>query len=210
MIGPNEVSASLERGGVKVMEVENMKSASGNPYPRYKVSYDLDAGKDILKVTNCCYYKIRLEPYRATRPPPQCFRCQQYFHTLETCREVPRCRCAGKHLTRLCRQPEEAPALCALCSGNHCADSTECPCFLAVMERIAPNRRKKPKRLNNNTNRQQQQHPQGRAAAAQTGSRQQHPTWAAAVVPNANRPQHAIGEVAAAAPCKGSSRYCND
>ena len=177
-----------------------MKSASGNPYPMFKVSYALDAGEDIFRVNSCCYYKVRVEPYRATRPPPQCFRCQQYHHTVETCREVPRCRrCAEEHLTRLCRQPEEAPALCALCSGSHCADSTECPCFLAAMESIDPSRRRKSNRTNNRNRQQQQQHPRGQAAASQIGSRQQHTSWAAAAAPNVNRQQHVLGEMAAAA-----------
>lgn len=135
-VGSDMIALDLERLGINAIKVSNMHSASGIKFPLYKVSVPTGPeAEHISKLTTLCYYTIKVETYRLRRLPPQCTRCQQYHHTIETCRNSPRCRfCAGEHLTRSCRQPRDANPVCVLCNENHCADSQECAHFKAVIE----------------------------------------------------------------------------
>ena len=110
-VGSDTVSHELNKKGIHPTEVITLRSTTGTPYPIYKVS--IPEGPEVEKISNLtglCYYTVRVEPYRSKRYPPQCTRCQQFYHTINTCMNVPRCRkCAGSHLTHNCRQPEDAP-----------------------------------------------------------------------------------------------------
>ena len=110
-VGEEAVAEELFKSGFETAEVTNMKSACGDPYPLYRAKIVVKPGMgDIFALNGLCYYRIKVEPFQTKRTPTQCGRCQEYYHTIETCRNSPRCRaCAGEHLTRLCRQPRDAP-----------------------------------------------------------------------------------------------------
>ncbi|GFW83561.1 nucleic-acid-binding protein from transposon X-element [Trichonephila clavipes] len=60
--------------------------------------------------------------------PPQCYRCQEFYHHSRFCNRAPRClKCSGCHLTSDCKKPNKAPAKCANCSGPHPANFSGCP-----------------------------------------------------------------------------------
>lgn len=61
----------------------------------------------------------------------QCHRCQNFRHAQSECRLEPRCvKCAGAHLTRVCKKPWEETPKCANCAGPHTANFRKCPVFL--------------------------------------------------------------------------------
>ncbi|GFY74216.1 nucleic-acid-binding protein from transposon X-element [Trichonephila inaurata madagascariensis] len=60
--------------------------------------------------------------------PPQCYRCQEFYHNSRFCDRAPRClKCSGSHLTSDCTKSNKAPAKCANCSGPHPANYSGCP-----------------------------------------------------------------------------------
>ncbi|GFU59787.1 probable RNA-directed DNA polymerase from transposon X-element [Trichonephila clavipes] len=60
--------------------------------------------------------------------PPQCYRCQEFFHHSRFCARALKClKCSGGHLTSDCTKSAKAPAKCANCSGPHPANFSGCP-----------------------------------------------------------------------------------
>ncbi|GFX44883.1 RNA-directed DNA polymerase from mobile element jockey [Trichonephila clavipes] len=60
--------------------------------------------------------------------PPQCYRCQEFFHHSRFCARAPKClKCSGGHLTSDCTKSAKAPAKCANCSGPHPANFSGMP-----------------------------------------------------------------------------------
>ncbi|GFT94196.1 nucleic-acid-binding protein from transposon X-element [Trichonephila clavipes] len=60
--------------------------------------------------------------------PPQCFRCQGFFHSSRFCTRSPRCvKCAGNHLAKECTKPIDQKPKCCLCEGEHPASFLGCP-----------------------------------------------------------------------------------
>jgi hypothetical protein len=52
----------------------------------------------ISQLTHLCYIKITVEPYRGRAVPPQCARCQQFYHVAANCLTPPACaHCAEEH-----------------------------------------------------------------------------------------------------------------
>ena len=188
-----------------------MIAANGTPAPMYKavVVKNPFADANLLKIAGICYYKVTVEPFRPFKPPPQCSRCQEYFHTAETCRNSPRCRkCAGEHPTRSCRQPRDAPPICVLCKENHCADSKECAYLEAAME-SKPQRRGNNNRTNNNNNNnntnQTENNREKPTPNKHTASTQTVPNKPTGTIPKV-RQQLPDGEAAAALPPNSPSR----
>jgi hypothetical protein len=44
----------------------------------------------ILELKHLCYIKINVESYRNRTVPPQCARCQQFYHVAASCQAPPR------------------------------------------------------------------------------------------------------------------------
>ncbi|GFT98255.1 probable RNA-directed DNA polymerase from transposon X-element [Trichonephila clavipes] len=107
--------------------------------------------------------------------PPQCYRCQEFYHHSRFCNRAPRClKCSGGHLTSDCKKPNKAPAKCANCSGPHPANFSGCP--------------KNPK---NNTNNNKKKQPMKNVWQEKPGARAQNSTppqqlYSAAVKKNTN------------------------
>ncbi|GFY62691.1 nucleic-acid-binding protein from transposon X-element [Trichonephila inaurata madagascariensis] len=60
--------------------------------------------------------------------PPQCYRCQEFFHHSRLCNRAPKClKCSGSHLTAECKKSVKSPAKCANCGGPHPANFSGCP-----------------------------------------------------------------------------------
>ncbi|GFY31960.1 probable RNA-directed DNA polymerase from transposon X-element [Trichonephila clavipes] len=72
--------------------------------------------------------KVAVEPLNKSTMPPQCYRCQEFFHHSRFCARAPKClKCSGGHLTSDCTKSAKAPAKCANCSGPHPANFSGCP-----------------------------------------------------------------------------------
>ncbi|GFW80737.1 nucleic-acid-binding protein from transposon X-element [Trichonephila clavipes] len=87
-----------------------------------------EAHKKIFKaVTSIGFVKCQVEALREKYGPPQCFRCQGFFHSSKYCTRTPRCvKCAKNHLAKDCKKPiDEKPKSC-LCEGEHPANYLDC------------------------------------------------------------------------------------
>jgi hypothetical protein len=52
----------------------------------------------ISELTHLSYIRISVEPYKGRTVPPQCARCQQFYHVAANCQDPPACaHCAEEH-----------------------------------------------------------------------------------------------------------------
>ncbi|GFV45910.1 nucleic-acid-binding protein from transposon X-element [Trichonephila clavipes] len=82
----------------------------------------------IFNITNIGVFRVHAEPLNKSNMPPQCYRCQEFYHHSRFCNRAPRClKCSGGHLTSDCKKPNKTPAKCSNCSGPHPANFSGCP-----------------------------------------------------------------------------------
>lgn len=81
-----------------------------------------------------------IERKNRTREPVQCYRCQGFRHSKNSCMRPPRCmKCAGGHLSSCCTKPRTTPATCANCSGEHISAYKGCPSYKTEKRKLAVN-----------------------------------------------------------------------
>ncbi|GFY47830.1 nucleic-acid-binding protein from transposon X-element [Trichonephila inaurata madagascariensis] len=84
--------------------------------------------KEIFHITNIGFFRVVIEPLKGSQMPPQCYRCQEFFHPSRLCNRAPKClKCSGSHLTAECKKSAKSPAKCANCGGPHPANFSGCP-----------------------------------------------------------------------------------
>ncbi|GFU19932.1 nucleic-acid-binding protein from transposon X-element [Trichonephila clavipes] len=84
--------------------------------------------KGIFNIKNIGFFRVSVEPLNKSTLPPQCYRCQEFFHHSRFCTRAPKClKCSGGHLTSECTKSAKAPAKCANCCGPHPANFSGCP-----------------------------------------------------------------------------------
>ncbi|GFV69347.1 nucleic-acid-binding protein from transposon X-element [Trichonephila clavipes] len=84
--------------------------------------------KGIFNIQNIGFFRVSVEPLNKSTLPPQCYRCQEFFHHSRFCTRAPKClKCSGGHLTSECTKSAKAPAKCANCSGPHPANFSGLP-----------------------------------------------------------------------------------
>ncbi|GFY69438.1 nucleic-acid-binding protein from transposon X-element, partial [Trichonephila inaurata madagascariensis] len=72
--------------------------------------------KEIFHITNIGFFRVVIEPLKGSQMPPQCYRCQEFFHHSRLCNRAPKClKCSGSHLTAECKKSTKSPAKCANC-----------------------------------------------------------------------------------------------
>ncbi|GFQ68561.1 putative RNA-directed DNA polymerase from transposon X-element [Trichonephila clavata] len=90
---PMEIISDLETQGFCIEECHNMVSRkSGAPMPLFMLSMERsEKHKSIFTtVTTIGYVKVTVEILRKKYGPPQCFRCQGFFHSSKFCTRTPR------------------------------------------------------------------------------------------------------------------------
>ncbi|GFT69249.1 RNA-directed DNA polymerase from mobile element jockey, partial [Nephila pilipes] len=99
------------------------------PMPLFLVSLPKsDSNRDIFNISELCSLKIEVESLRKKVGPPQCYRCQGFFHNSNYCTRNPKClKCGNPHLTRDCQKDINSPPTCGLCQGAHTANFLLCP-----------------------------------------------------------------------------------
>ncbi|PSN42458.1 hypothetical protein C0J52_18913, partial [Blattella germanica] len=135
-IDPHMIQQDLADLGFRALRVVLMHSFRTRlPLPMFLVELeDGAAARDVLNLKSLLYFKVVVEDYRGRKLPPQCSRCQQYFHTAGSCRAPPSCRqCASKHLTKDCAVSRDTPPVCVNCNGPHRANYRGCPHYKALL-----------------------------------------------------------------------------
>ncbi|GFT76726.1 RNA-directed DNA polymerase from mobile element jockey [Trichonephila clavipes] len=102
---------------------------TGKDMPLFLITMDKsEENKAAYHVTEIGYMKMKIEPLRPKYGPPQCFRCQGFFHSSRFCTRTTRCvKCAGNHLAKDCSKPIDQKPKCCLCEGEHPASFLGCP-----------------------------------------------------------------------------------
>ncbi|GFQ71939.1 nucleic-acid-binding protein from transposon X-element [Trichonephila clavata] len=142
---PSEIIAELKAHNICVEECHNMTNRkSGAPMPLFIIICTKSINnRGLFKIKELNNMKIVVEILRKKYGPPQCFRCQGFFHSSKYCTRAPRCvKCAGDHLTKACTKDIKDPAKCCLCEGDHPASYLQCP--------KNPNNMPKKEKKNNN------------------------------------------------------------
>lgn len=101
------------------------------PQPVYCVS--LPPGPEsesIYDIKHILDTRVTVETYRNKDGPPQCKRCQRFFHTANYCTLPARCvRCPGHHLSKDCDKPRGHKPTCVNCNKDHAASWRGCEKF---------------------------------------------------------------------------------
>ncbi|GFY43900.1 nucleic-acid-binding protein from transposon X-element [Trichonephila inaurata madagascariensis] len=131
-----------------------------------------EENKQIFHITNIGFFRVVIEPLKGSSMPPQCYRCQEFYHHSRLCNRAPKClKCSGSHLTADCKKSTKSPAKCANCGGPHPANFSGCP--------SNPVNRKQKKQPNKNIWTEK-----ARERAQKSTPLQQKPSYAAAVAKN--------------------------
>ncbi|GFR21876.1 nucleic-acid-binding protein from transposon X-element [Trichonephila clavata] len=128
---PMEIISDLATQGYQIEECHNMVSRkTGAPMPLFMLSMERsEQHKSIFQnVTSIAFVKVIVEILRKKYGPPQCYRCQGFFHSSKFCTRTPRCvKCAGNHLAKECEKELNDKPKCCLCGGEHPANFLGCP-----------------------------------------------------------------------------------
>ncbi|GBO42094.1 Nucleic-acid-binding protein from transposon X-element [Araneus ventricosus] len=102
---PERVKNSLTLAGFSVIRVTRLSQfRTRKPLPFLLVDLNnTPIAKEIYNVTKINHLEVKIEEYRGRRQIPQCFKCNDFFHTAEQCEMKPRClKCNGVHQTNQC------------------------------------------------------------------------------------------------------------
>lgn len=108
--------------------------------------------KTIYNITKVLDIDLTVEEYRGRQSPPQCWRCQSFFHGQSACNRAPKCvKCAGEHFSAECTvvtNGSNEHIKCANCGGAHVASSRTCP-KMPAQYRVLPGKPGVDEELNN-------------------------------------------------------------
>jgi len=127
-----EIKEALIEKGFPVISVYQLKKTIEKqriPLPIFYVELQLQGGDSpIYQLNDILHLKIKVEPYRKSKSPTQCHRCQRYGHTKTNCNHPPRCvKCSGDHWSTNCESKYLENPKCVLCEGEHVASFRGCP-----------------------------------------------------------------------------------
>ncbi|GFV16587.1 probable RNA-directed DNA polymerase from transposon X-element [Trichonephila clavipes] len=106
-MSPTQIIADLENQGFHIKDCHNMQSKkTGQPMPLFMLSMESnEAHKKIFKtVTSIGFVKCQVEALRKKYGPPQCFRCQGFFHSSKILHPNTQvCQVRQNHLAKDCK-----------------------------------------------------------------------------------------------------------
>ncbi|GFT94705.1 nucleic-acid-binding protein from transposon X-element [Trichonephila clavipes] len=125
-----EIASELKGFGFEPSHISilrNRKTNSNMPLFLVVLKKNED-NKQIFQITNIGFFRVVIEPLKGSSMPPQCYRCQEFYHHSRLCNRAPKClKCSGSHLTADCKKSMKSPAKCANCGGPHPANFSGCP-----------------------------------------------------------------------------------
>lgn len=159
----SDIETELEKKGHKVRNIMNIRHrVTKEPLPLFFVDLEpKDNNKDIFNLEFLHHIKIKIEAPRTKRTIIQCTRCQNYGHTKTYCTKPFNCvKCGGSHDTKTCKKPNNTPAKCALCNGDHPANYKGCTVYRDLVNMRYKNNGHHSARQNSITNTPKNVHPQ--------------------------------------------------
>ncbi|XP_047098683.1 uncharacterized protein LOC124712434 [Schistocerca piceifrons] len=145
----DDIKQALLEKGFLVQEVYQMASpktrmtesgehmsAPRRKGPNYQVNLlNTEEVQKIFQLKRLQYMTVTVERYKRPSGPTQCYICQRFRHGANQCYLTPRCvKCAGPHLSSVCKMKPEEPAKCANCAGNHPASFRGCPVRMKLIQ----------------------------------------------------------------------------
>ncbi|GFX47775.1 nucleic-acid-binding protein from transposon X-element [Trichonephila clavipes] len=125
-----EIATELKGFGFEADHISILRNRKNNTnMPLFLVVLKrTQENKEIFHVTNIGFFRVVVEPLKGSSMPPQCYRCQEFYHHSRLCNRAPKClKCSGGHLTAECKKSIKSPAKCANCGGPHPANFSGCP-----------------------------------------------------------------------------------
>lgn len=147
-----EIVGELRNLGHTVVNTTNIISKKPNPNRNDNVKIrvplplffvDIEPSKnnnDIYDVQYISYQKIRVEETRSrSNILVQCKNCQEFDHTKNFCRKLPKCvKCGSNHLTSDCTKSKGTKPKCAGCGEAHTANWRGCSVYKAAYAKKFP------------------------------------------------------------------------
>lgn len=192
-----EIKLDLESRNFQIIAVHQLtKRKTGNKMPLYQVQLpNTTQSKEIFKINKMFNMIIGIENYRSPFKTTQCFACQFYHHSSESCFMKVRCvKCGQGHKSQDCphgpgKIPEEF-LLCCNCKGKHPASYRACPKFPENRSRNKPQQPRNfqnfnfSQNLQNSTNFPGANAPRGAPATYAQAAQSQFSTSSPALIPN--------------------------
>ncbi|GFV84662.1 nucleic-acid-binding protein from transposon X-element [Trichonephila clavipes] len=125
-----EIASELKGFGFEPSHISILRNRKNNTnMPLFLVVLKKnEENKQIFQITNIWVFRVVIEPLKGSSMPPQCYRCQEFYHHSRLCNRAPKClKCSGSHLTADCKKSTKSPAKCANCGGPHPANFSGCP-----------------------------------------------------------------------------------
>ncbi|GFU20560.1 nucleic-acid-binding protein from transposon X-element [Trichonephila clavipes] len=120
-----EIASELKGFGFEPSHISILRNRKNNTnMPLFLVVLKRnEENKQIFQLTNIGFFGVVIEPVNCSSMPPQCYRCQEFYHHSRLCNRAPKClKCSGSHLTADCKKSTKPPAKCANCGGPHPAN----------------------------------------------------------------------------------------
>ncbi|GFT87271.1 uncharacterized protein TNCV_3953891 [Trichonephila clavipes] len=129
-----EIKKDLIDQGINILKIAQLRQfKTKSPLPIFMIEIARDENvDDIFKIKNCLYMQIKIDPFKKSPRPTQCYNCNFFHHASQNCSMKTRClKCGEEHRTGQCSIKEKINnPTCINCNAKgHMASSTECPLF---------------------------------------------------------------------------------
>ncbi|GFT52231.1 uncharacterized protein TNCV_2530921 [Trichonephila clavipes] len=131
---PEEIKKDLINQGINILKIAQLRQfKTKSPLPIFMIEIARDENvDDIFKIKNCLYMQIKIDPFKKSPRPTQCYNCNFFHHASQNCSMKTRClKCGEEHRTGQCSIKEKInnPTYINCNAKGHMASSTECPLF---------------------------------------------------------------------------------
>ena len=139
-----DIRQALKDKGINVLQVRQLWKSTQSPegdwsrtqLPVWFITHSKESKPALRAIVGLLHCRIRFEDPKKRGSLPQCFRCLEFGHHANFCKQQLRCRiCADTHDSRACPTPQSAPK-CHNCQGDHMASSKECPHRQRLIESV--------------------------------------------------------------------------
>lgn len=141
------IKSEIEKHGHKVKNITVIINRfTKQPYNLFYLDLLPETNnKEIYLINKIENAVVTVEPPIKSKNIVQCYRCQELGHTKAYCFKQFCClKCGEEHDTTVCKKPNNVPAVCANCGGDHPANFKRCRYYLNVLSSRSPQSIPKP------------------------------------------------------------------